>query len=234
MSDLSIAVADDRRRVQIDRAMIYAVLAAGIAAAMTVSETFWFTTPLLGVGLMWASRRVAPVVLDQGEPGPSEMPARLELAIHEAVAQLPTGDARRLLGDVVRQARPLFGRGTTSSNFTAQKDNDARTQAAELVLAACDTALELARLDTLIESGARARGSKAPTHDAELTTRYSAAREMFSARLTDTATALGQLYASGVEHGTPASDMVAELATDLTADAAARSAAKTEMDELLK
>jgi len=239
MSDLSITAVDDRLRVQQDRVMIYAVLAAGTAAAMTVSPVFWLATPVLGILQMRASRAAARPI-EPAEPDHTQLPMRVELAIHDAVAQLPPGDARRLLGDVARQARPLFG--MMSSHFDAAADNVVRAHACDLVVAACDTALELARLDTLIESGSRAQDvgttksstePARPADGASLVERYTAARELFASRLTDAAAALGALYASGVEHGTPASDLVAELASDLSADAAARRAARKEMDELL-
>jgi hypothetical protein len=213
-----------------DSAMIYAILATGTAAALTVDPMFWLATPLFGIVTLLASRRAAPHV----EPIDLEttlLPMRVELAIHDAVSQLQPGDARRLLGDVVRQARPLFG--MTSSNFDAAKDEEGRTEAADLVLACCDTALELGRVDTLLESGARANGGDLRTRDPQLFERCSAARTLFSTRLTDAASALGALYASGIERGTPASDRVAELVTDLNADATARTAAKRELNQLL-
>jgi hypothetical protein len=216
------------RHVQLDRAMIYCVLAAGTMAGMSVSPTFWLVTPPLALGLIWASRRAAPPKFEPVEEHPNQLPMRVELAIHDTVAKLPSGDARRLLGDVVRQARPLFG--LTSSHFDKSKDDEAKSQASTLVLAACETALELSHLDTLLAADTRARGA---VRDAELKERLTTARTLFAERLTDAATALTALYASGVEHGTPASHVVAELAGDLSADAIARTKARLEMDELL-
>jgi len=48
-------------------------------------------------------------------------------------------------------------------------------------------------------------------------------------RLRDAATALSEMYASGVEHGTPASNRVADLAVEVRADASARRAAVDEL-----
>src|SRR5262249_43098986 len=131
---------------------------------------------------------------------------------------------------VIRQARPLFG--TTMSAFDASKDNESRAHAAELVIASCDTALELARLDALL--AAEARVNAKPASEQALESRYSAVRARFAKRLTDAAAALGELYAAGIEHGTPSSDRVQELVSDLRSDAASRAAAKVEVDELLK
>jgi hypothetical protein len=229
MSNL-IAAPRGRAIARRDSAMIYAILATGTAAAMTVDPMFWLATPLFGIVTLLASKRAVPRV-EPSDLEPSQLPIRVEVAIHDAVAQLPSGDARRLLGDVVRQARPLFG--ITSSNFDAAKDEEVRTEAADLVLACCDTALELGRIDTMLESGTRAKGGDLRTRDPHLFDRCSAARTLFSTRLTDAASALGALYASGIERGTPASDRIAELVTDLTADAIARTAAKHELDQLL-
>ena len=270
MSNLIVA-SRGRAIARRDSAMIYAILATGTAAAMTVDPMFWLATPLFGIVTLLASKRAVPRVEPSGaleveetkgfwredarlkikmfvgigvrfehkdvelllhsDLETSQLPIRVELAIHDAMAQLQSGEARRLLGDVVRQARPLFG--MTSSNFDAAKDEEVRTEAADLVLACCDTALELGRIDTMLESGTRAKGGDLRTRDAALFDRCSAARTLFSTRLTDAASALGALYASGIERGTPASDRIAELVTDLNADAIARTAAKRELDQLL-
>lgn len=234
MSDLSIAVADARLGRQWDRVMIYAVFAAGIAAALRVAPMFWLTTPAMALVLMRAHRRAFPepvtVAIGPSDAPLGQFPPRVEAAVQAAVAQLPPGEARKLLGGVIRQARPLFG--ATSSAFDAARDDESRGHAADLVIASCDTALELGRLDALIESAPRATGKPTPAND--LDERYAVARTQFAKRLTDAAAALGELYASGIEHGTPASDRVAELAAELTSDAASRAAAKVEVDELLK
>jgi hypothetical protein len=52
-------------------------------------------------------------------------------------------------------------------------------------------------------------------------------------RLSHAASALSSLYVAGVEHGSPASDRVAELVGEINADASARRAAATEMGALL-
>ncbi len=234
MSELAITRSEPQLGRGWDRVMIYAVIAAGIAAGVRYAQVFWYFTPIMVLFLVRARRRAfgEPVVVAHGQASEpfGQFPPRVDTAVQAAVAQLPSGDARKLLGGVIRQARPLFG--ITSSNFDPSKDEESRSHAADLVVASCDTALELARLDGLIESGSRA--SKGTPSGTDLDERYAAARAEFAKRLTDAAAALGELYASGIEHGTPASDRVAELAAELTADAASRSAAKVEVDELLK
>lgn len=228
MSELALLASARSRHVSLDRAMIAAVVVTGVIAAVQVGGFFWLATPIVAIGLLRASRRAAPPAFEPIENDPNQLPMRVEVAVHDAVAKLPSGDARRLLGDVVRQARPLFG--TTRSHFDANHEDQARREAADLVLAACDTALELSRLDALLASDERARRS---TRDRELLGRLTSARALFASRLSAAAHALGAMYASGIEHGTPASDLVAELTAELSADAAARTQARAELDELL-
>jgi hypothetical protein len=234
MSDLSITPPDVPLSRQWDRVMIYAVFAAGFAAAIRVSPIFWFTTGLVGMALLkayWGGAVTGAItVVRQIDGSLGHFPLAVNGAVQAAVAQLPAGDARTLLGAVICQARPLFGAATSA--FDASKDNESRAHAADLVIASCGTAVELARLDALLASDSRASGTAGATSG--LDQRYVAARAQFATRLTDAAAALGELYASGIEHGTPASDRVAELAAELKSDAASRAAAKVEVDELLK
>jgi hypothetical protein len=233
MSELAMTGTEARLGRGWDRVMIYAVIAAGMAAGVRYAQVFWYMTGIMVWLLVRASRRAfpEPVVAESGQSAEAsnQFPPRVAFAVQRAVAELPSGDARKLLGAVMRQGRPLFG--ATTSNFDPSKDDESRLHAADLVVASCDTALELARLDALIESGGRAEKPAGPS---DLDARYVAARATFAKRLTDAATALGELYASGIEHGTPASDRVAELAAELKSDAAARVAAQTEVDELMK
>ena len=228
MSNFSTPAGAHDRHVQLDQAMLLAVLAAGAAAGFFVSRGFLLATPILALALRTASRKHAPPRFDPVDDDPTQMPPRIELAVHDTVSQLPSGEARRLLSDVVRQARPLFA--SLGSHFDEAKDEGIRNQAAELVLAACDTALELSRIDGLLASGARSSRLR----DLELRERLAAARADFATRLSNAATALGSMYASGVEHGTVAANVVAELATELSADASARTKARSEMEDLLR
>lgn len=228
MSNSLTLVAAHDRHVQLDRALLFAVLAAGVAAAIYVSPKFWLATPIIALALRNASQKHAPPKFEPVEDDPTQMPLRIEVAVHDTVAQLPSGEARRLLGDVVRQARPLFA--SLGAHFDAVKDEEVRKQTAELVLAACDTALELSRIDGLLASETRANRPR----DVELRERLAAARADFATRLSNAASALGSMYASGVEHGTAAADLVAELATELSADASARTKARAEIEELLR
>jgi hypothetical protein len=217
-----------------DVILMMAVLLLGGAAAFAASPILWPVTPVVAAMIYYASRQAsrAQVVTEQQAP---VFPLALQQAITTAMVQLPYGDAHRLLSDVVRQARPLFER--RESAFDEARERETRENVVELVSASCEIALELSRLDHAAPQRGtprpEAQGSAASEPPTDLATRYDKARDLLVKRLDDAGVALRELYASGVEHGTPASDRVAGLVTELRADASARSAANTEMNELL-
>jgi len=206
--------------------LLIAVAIAGVAAAYVVSPAMWIATPMVA----WVILRAA---LRDGRPLPGapdvdirELPAVLRERVRSAFTQVPTGDARRLLLNVVNQARLLFARD--ESRFDASEEAQLREHVGGLVEACCNTALDLSRLDEFTASS-----SSASTTNAELASRASKARELFRERLANAASALAELYASNVERGTPSTDRVAELTAEISADASARAAATKEMSDLL-
>ena len=218
----------------VDAILLMAILVAGGAAAFVAGPLVWIATPLCAITVFIANRRSMLSQIPRDEVAPI-FPPRLQDAISSAMMELPYGDAQRLLSDVVRQARPLFA--ARESAFDEAHENETREHVTELVEGACEIALEFGQLEIASAGGVAQRsvaGSAAPCGSAdELARRYGAARQALMDRLTDAASALGALYASGIEQGTPASDRVAELASEIRSDAAARTHAKTEMDGLL-
>jgi hypothetical protein len=207
--------------------LVCAVLVTGFMAGMVASPVLWLVTPVVAMLLVRASARAGVAVVPNQADAP-ELPLRLQRMLHKTLQMLPAGDARQLLGEVVRQARPLFA--TRDQSFDPKQEDAGRANASELVAACCATALELGRLDELFVHSTSQPSAGATSG---LDARYKAARDLFARRLADAASALQALYASGVEHGTPASNRVAELTSELKADASARSQAKNEMDSLL-
>ena len=214
----------------IDSVMILAMLSTGLTAGFVAHSELLLFTPIIA-GLVLAASKQAMQRGDQRElPPMSEFPPEIAAVVERAMGRLPSGDARRLLADVVREARPLFV--ARSSAFDVSKDAEARAQAAELLAASCDTALELSQLDDMLDVHTAPDGDDLP-RDMSLLNRLSAARDLFANRLRAASFALSNVYAAGVENGTPASDRIAELVVDLKADAGARAAAKRELDDLL-
>ena len=202
-----------RRRVAPQAIMlVYAIGIAGSFAAYRVSSTLWLVTPVVAWIVLRAAARDA-MQLDAPGVDIRELPAALRDRVSSAFAQLPDGDARRLLLAVVNQARLVFGRG--ESRFDATEERQLAEHVSGLVDACCATAADLARLD---QFG---------------TSRAAKARDLFRDRLTNAASALAELYTSNVERGTPSTDRVAELTAEISADASARSEAAAEMKTLL-
>ena len=214
----------------IDSIMILAMLSTGITAGFVVHSELLLFTPIMA-GLVFIASKQAMHDVGRGDVPPmADLPPEVAAAVERAMERLPAGDGRRLLADVIREARPLFV--AQSSAFDASKDAEARVQASELLIASCDTALELSQLDDMLEIHTAPDGDDLPS-DMSLLTRLSSARDLFANRLRAASFALSNVYAAGIENGTPASDRIAELVADLKADAGARTAAKRELNDLL-
>ncbi len=206
--------------------MVLAVIIAGMAAAVTVSPVFFVTTVImLGVLTRAARADVAATATPTVKSDFVDLSEDLRRVVDDALAAIPEGDARRLLLGVIVQARPILA--SRSTTFDPAAESASRTNVESLVAACCGTAIDLSRLDAA--SSAKPAAPRDPSLDA----RFAAARDMLVKRMGDAAAALTALYTAGLEHGTPASNRVAELATEITADAKARGAAATEIAQLL-
>lgn len=208
-----------------DVRLIVAVTVAGSVAAVMGNPVLWLSTATL-VGLL--------AMVQQKEGGSDvrddkrlrSLPLPLQRALRATLAGLPPGEAKRLLNAVGRQAAILFD--ARRSLFDEPWGESARQNVCDLVEAACEVARELSR----IERAERAQAMPAP--DANLSAQLEASRRLFAGRLEDAVSALASMYASGVRHGTPASDHVAELVREIRADAAATSHAWSEVQRVSK
>jgi len=200
-----------------------AVMIVGMLAAVMVSPLLLLTTFIVTWMIARAARGAAKSTATSLEF--PELPSSLRETVDRTIGQLPDGDARRLLFNALVQARPLLA--PHAAALDERQENATRENVRSLVDACCTTALELARLDI----AAAARDTGAQSDDANHVT---AARALLAGRLSHAATALSSLYVAGVEHGSPASDRVAELVDEINADASARRAAATEMGALLQ
>jgi hypothetical protein len=205
--------------------MVCAIVVAGTIAGARVSPGMWLLTVLVAAVVLHGAARDADAAVAAGVDI-RELPPTLRERVRSSFAQLPDGDARRLLLGVVNQARLVFVRD--DSRFDAAEERQLTEHVAGLVDACCTTAGDLARLDQF------AGDAKADSAlNAELTARVTKARELFRERLTNATSALAELYTANVERGTPSTDRVAELTAEISADAAARAAATSEMEKLL-
>jgi len=184
----------------IDSMMLWAILVTGIMAGLRSHAELLLFTPVMAILVLVASKQ-AHQRAEIDLPVVDNFPANVAGAVDQAIGRMQAGEPRRLLAAVVRSAKPLFA--MTSSAFDATKDNEAREQAGELIVASCDTALELSQLDDKLEIHT-APGSGDSPSDMSLLIRLSSARDLLVARLRDASLALDELYASGVVRGTPA------------------------------
>jgi hypothetical protein len=202
--------------------MLAAVMLVGTYAALTVSPLLLATTFIVAFMIARAARSNANSI--GSSPEFPELPPSLRATVDRTIAQLPEGDARRLLFNAIVQARPMLA--PHAAALDEQQERATRDNVCSLVEACCTTALEMARLDLASSAGDQASGSDEAQH-------LAAARDLLAGRLSHAASALSSLYVAGVEHGSPASDRVAELVGEINADASARRAAATEMGALL-
>jgi hypothetical protein len=201
-----------------DGLLFIAIICVGVAAASIAMPVLWAVTPAVASLVYISARRAARVPVQDVTDG--ELPLHVQQVLDDAIDRLPLGEPRQLLANIVRQARPLLA--DRESSFDNEMERKTRDDVIDLVNAACETALDLWRLDG---AAPRERGGQDV-----LSLRYQRAREELVNRLQSAASSLSELYASDVEYGTPASDRVAELAAALRNDARARSAAKGEID----
>jgi hypothetical protein len=199
-----------------------AVMIAGMLAAVEVSPLLAVPT-LIVTWLLGREARRPEIPHSQMSEFP-EFPESLRATVEHTMAQLPDGNARRLLRNSLVQARPLLA--PHEAALDDQQESATRDNVLSLVDACCHTALELARLDA-------ASGARDPSAGSGATNQTAAARELLVGRLSSAATALASLYVAGVMHGSPASDRVAQLAEEINADASARRAAANEISALL-
>jgi hypothetical protein len=205
--------------------LVVAVLVSGFWAAHVIDPKLWATTTILAAALLVAADqsmrrpRLSPAVTD----GAAELPPRLRRVVSTILDELPPGDARRALADVVRRARPLI-------SALQKRPDDRRVlgDVSDLVGASCEIAAELDRVDSFLAHRAD------PQSAAALRIRSQGVRETLVRRLADAGAAIDALYAQLLQEGSPASARVAELASELSAEATARREASKELEEFLK
>ena len=206
-----------------DVRLIVAVAMAGSVAAVMANPMLWLSTAAM-VGLLAVVQHRESEVDVRDDKRLQSLPLPIQRALRSTLAGLPPGEAKRLLNAVGRQVAILFA--ARRSVFDEPWGESARQNVSDLVEASCEVALELSRIERALATNALS----AP--DAHLIAKLANSRRLFAGRLEDAASALASMYASGVHHGTPASDRVAELVQEIRADAAATSHAWSEIQKL--
>ena len=220
-----------------DLLVVVAVIVAGAAAAHLAMPVLWAVTPVVAGALFVAAMRAARRQPAGLETAGAPLPPRLERSVVEALATLPPGDARDLLAEIVRRARTLL-------DAVAGQSDERRLarDVTDLVDACCEIAREHARLDAVLPAlwepalaPAAARGAADDAGADELRRRGDAGRELLTRRLREAASVMEEMVVQhGVERGGAAAQRVAELTTELAAEAAARRHAAQEIQRVLE
>ena len=205
--------------------LIASVILAGSAAGALAAPVLAWVTPLVAGTLLVVAERLMqhPVGGTPSAAVVGELPPRLRRVVEDTLAALPPGETRTLLADVLRRARTLLG--SESDRTDAWRPT---RDVVDLVDACCGVALEHARLDVMLREPALA-----PPDAGDLRARCEAGRTLLGRRLREAAAVLGEMYVQRVERGGPAAERVAELTSELAADAAARRHAAEEIERLL-
>jgi len=209
------------------RMTLAAVVIAGMTAGVVVSPVFLVATLVVAVLLAngFTNDNASALVANEWTAFSPSVGQRLA----DSLATLPGGEARRLLLEIGVRGRSLIG--SSSSVLDAAHERATREHVERLVEACCGTALELSQLDDALAVDRADVGSVKP--DATTRDRIVSARVLLHTRLTNASDALRQLYAAGLTSSSAASERVAELTNELTADANARRAALAELSKLL-
>jgi hypothetical protein len=219
-----------------DSLLIVAVVIAGIAAAQLAMPALWVVTPMVAAALLVAAVSAAHRTPPTGKTPVVPLPPRLERSVAEAFAVLPAGEARELLADIVRRAGALLdAAGQTGERRLARDVTD-------LVDACCEIAREHARLDAVLPAlwepalaPAAARGAADDAGADELRRRGDAGRLLLTRRLREAAAVMEEMVVQqGVERSGAAAQRVAELTSELAAEAAARRHAAQEIHRLME
>jgi len=193
--------------------------AAGFAAATPV---LLVTSPAVAVGLVTlaVALRRAPV-WNPSSTRRSTLPAEAERAAVRAFAALPAGAARALLVDLLRRAHAVTASGQEASGLD------------QLVIAACDTARDLAALEQHLGAfdARRDRLADAPPGWLDALSRCERGRDLLTQRLLEASAALSGWQAATVEG--EGAQTLAVLVRDMGEEGRRQEAAAREVAELL-
>ena len=203
-----------------DFVLMIAVLVTGLAAASIAEPLLWYVTPAVAVGLLLASREGAL------RAAGSDMPEELGDKLATTLNSLPTGEIRALYNEVIEAAAPVFSK--RMRRLSDHYARNTRESVCELLEAASHVAIDAARLDSTLRSGAMLQREQSVRLSAEK------ARAQYVKQLSDVAMTLNAVVASGLAHGTPESERVTELVTEMRDETNARTEAWKEIDSLLR
>ena len=195
----------------------------GVVAGSGMAATAIPFALLLTVGGTLSLRQTAVA----GDRRQSALGVAARRRVTDTFAMLPPGTARALLADVVRRG------GAVQRALGLRRDPSGIGPLVEqLVIAACESARDLAAIDESLAAFDRERGrDDADTRWVDAYAECEHTRDATVQRLLDAVTVLGQLDAQSMREsddlGTRLAELVAEIAGEVDARAAAREEIKT-------
>lgn len=205
-------------------ATLGAAIGLGVVAGLVSAPSMLMLTLAFGLVVAWAAiRRQGPSLL--APEATSALPAGMEDQARQALASMPDGAARRLLGDFVRMTRELYGSGVAAG---------LEVPLTELLNGAGRLASDLAGIDhslEILESQAQARLVSSDWSDTE--TRIRQVRDRLENRLLDALTALARARSAGSEGRADEDKRLAEIAQEIARDAELQAEAHRDLEALL-
>jgi hypothetical protein len=192
--------------------MLGAILLFGGLAGWNVLPTMRWTSPIMAALLLVAAQLATRQPLLGTAQHAPRLPGPAAVAVRSTFAALGPGAARDSLGDIVRLAQPIFS-GSPRALGSLISD---------LVSAACATALQVSRLETIVQV-LRERESAGQIDSAGLTiTRCEQANETGLDLMNRAIAALGSLAASHETNHEPLAELTRAL--ELEAETQAQAA----------
>lgn len=210
--------------------LVGAVVVLGVAAGAAAAPILLWTSPMVAALLVSAARLGVGTPLWRARRQATPLPKDVAAQVIRAFERLPAGTARSLLADLVRRGKVHY-----SSLSRTGDEPGIRPALAQVLVAACGAAIDLAQLEENLASfdAQRERLATPPAAWLDALTRCERARDTLVQRLLEATTVLGALPTQSAELPTSAGAELAELTRELETEAALRANAAKEIAELL-
>ena len=206
-------------------------LALGGWFGLTVDELYFWGSAVSVLALCLAAQRAVTRPLIRATPRRSMLPEPIEARVTQALGELDGGTARSLLADVVRTGDALCGRLAGESSAPAMIG-----RIADLLLASCDAALELAGIEAALETLDKQRGRSTGLPDgwSESLARTEHARDGLVQRLLEALAALGSARGRDAFEEGGLLDRIGSLTLELESERQLQAEAARELEAYLE
>ena len=208
--------------------MVTGVLTVGGYAGYVAMPVLGATSPVLALALVVYGHLNAQKPLLDVSGAKSVLQGEVEDAVASAFAELQPGTAREQLVDITRVARTVFTAIETDHH-------DLRASVGGLVTAACETALDVSRLDVTLESISDGGGGRSggETCLAGLRGRCATMRQQRIDQLAQAVRVLGMITSGAVDAQGGAGARLGPVTRELLSEASAHAYAEREISALL-